>query len=671
MLRIDMQNPLGILGTYKDTVARTLLGLNRFDTLDVNPDQTVVTWNLFFSSDSSLTGIGSGLTTDMPDPNAAPILTGGFLDGFGYHKPGAGAPSADISNFNRDATVVQARIDHVLDLASTNGWTFDREAMALVNQLFDNRAQRINGSDGDDLLLQGGSKADIINGNGGDDYIVASKGNDTIHGGAGVDHIDYSGLSSLGGLTGNLAAHTMTIGSAAASNVGGAASATANGLGALIEEIIFGIENVTGTGKGDVIVGDFQNNLLFGGAGADSIYGLGNDDTIFGQAGNDSLFGNLGDDQIHGGGGNDRIKGNAHNDDLIGDDGMDTILGGNGDDFVSGVAGADTLNGGLGNDTILGGNGRDSICGGFGNDSIDGEAGNDTIDGGFDNDTILGGDGADSIKAGSDNDSVNGEAGNDTIKGGGGNDTILGGGGRDSIDGGDDNDSISGGTPLRHNLRRLRQRHDPGGCGKRLYRRRLRQGYDPWGFGKRHHLRRGECRPYQRRNRRRRNPARQRQRQAERQCRRRCLLLRGRWWQSGHRQHHRLRVRGPDRDRRPDPRRGGDWRRRQGCRDQLWLRLHRAQFDRSQRSFPADGRIGRTRASRVTGASAKGNGGARDLGPREDEKDVARPREAGVQRSLMADIPLFPSGKLQSIARFSSTWMLLEAIGRVNFPSGR
>ena len=285
MLRIDMQNPLGIFGTYKDTIARTMLGVNRFDILDVNPDQTVVTWNLFFTSDTSLTGIGSGLTTDMPDPNSGPILTGGFLDGFGYHKPGAGAASADISNFNRDATVVQAKIDHVLDLASTNGWTFDREAMALVNQLFDNRAQRIEGSDGDDYL-EGGNKADIINGNGGNDYIMASPGNDTIHGGAGNDTVDFSALSSFGALTGSIASHTVTIGGAAAIN-GGGASAQMNGLASVIKQAIFGVDSFNLTDNGDGFSGNRFDNTIDGGAGNDTLSGKGGNDLIIGHAGND------------------------------------------------------------------------------------------------------------------------------------------------------------------------------------------------------------------------------------------------------------------------------------------------------------------------------------------------------------------------------------------------
>ena len=461
-LLIDIQNPLGILGTYKDTIARTMLGLNRFDTLDVNPDQTVVSWNLFFSSDTSLTGIGSDLTTDMPDPNAAPILTGGFLDGFGYHKPGTGAASADISNFNRDATVVQARIDHVLDLGSTNGWSIEQEATALVDRLFDNRAQKIIGSEGDDLLLQGGSKADIINGNGGNDYIMASPGNDTIHGGAGNDTVDFSALSSFGALTGSIASHTVTIGGAAAIN-GGGASAQMNGLASVIKLAIFGVDSFNLTDNGDGFSGNRFDNTIDGGAGNDTLSGKGGNDLIIGHAGNDDLFGNGGDDVIFGGDGVDVIHGNAGNDELFGEADADTIYGDAGNDFISGLDGHDQLRGGAGKDTIVGGTGLDFILGGTdddvlngeggddtirgqdGNDSIMGDGGMDTLQGGIGRDTILGGDGGDELDGGSGDDLLKGQGGPDTIDGGPGDDRLLGGAGNDYVDGELGNDHLTGG----------------------------------------------------------------------------------------------------------------------------------------------------------------------------------------------------------------------------------
>lgn len=438
MLLFNLQDPLGILGTYKDVMARILLGTNRFDSLDVNADQTVVTWNLFFSADMSLTGIGSGLTTDMPDPNAAPILTGGFLNGFGYHEPGDGAPSADISHFNRDATVLQAKIDQVHDLASSKGLNGDQQATALINRIFDNRAQKINGSDGDDYL-KGGNKADIINGNGGIDHIIATKGDDTIHGGGEIDSITFEELSKIGALTCDLGTHKATLGDLA---------------GLTAEQVIFGVENVTGTNKGDGISGDFHHNLLFGGGGGDTISGRGGNDTIYGQGGKDLLFGKDGNDQIFGGNGNDVIEGNAGNDDLFGDAGKDSIYGNAGDDFMSGGDGPDLLLGGgaddsmIGgaqNDTMIGQGGNDSMDGGAGSDSMKGSAGFDSMLGGAQNDTLLGQGGNDTLDGGTGIDSLHGNGGKDSIKGGGGADTMFGDAGADTLLGGSAPDSIRGG----------------------------------------------------------------------------------------------------------------------------------------------------------------------------------------------------------------------------------
>jgi len=256
------------------------------------------------------------------------------------------------------------------------------------------------------------------------------------------------------------------------------------------------IENATGGGGDDIIVGNAANNVLIGNAGADS---------ILGRDGNDTIEGGDGNDMIEGGLGNDGLKGGI---------GADAITGGDGDDIVDGGAGlsADTLDGGAGIDTlsyasaITGarvslavtaaqstGSGNDTISGfenligsGFddvltgsdGANLLNGGAGNDTLDGGLGDDGLNGGTGIDTasyakaasavtvslalgvpqdtLGAGVDTliaienvtgsnfgDTLTGTAGANALLGGGGNDLLVGGLGNDMLDGGAGIDTIS------------------------------------------------------------------------------------------------------------------------------------------------------------------------------------------------------------------------------------
>jgi Ca2+-binding RTX toxin-like protein/GH24 family phage-related lysozyme (muramidase) len=68
----------------------------------------------------------------------------------------------------------------------------------------------------------------------------------------------------------------------------------------------------------DLLIGDSQNNILNGGAGADALLGLGGSDTLIGGTGNDLLIGGAGDDILAGGGGSDQFV-------INNGDGIDTI----------------------------------------------------------------------------------------------------------------------------------------------------------------------------------------------------------------------------------------------------------------------------------------------------------------------------------------------------------
>ncbi len=67
------------------------------------------------------------------------------------------------------------------------------------------------------------------------------------------------------------------------------------------------IENATGGGAGDLLIGNEGGNTLRGFGGGDTMLGGAGADTLFGGMGNDWLDGGRGDDILMGGAGSDRF----------------------------------------------------------------------------------------------------------------------------------------------------------------------------------------------------------------------------------------------------------------------------------------------------------------------------------------------------------------------------
>jgi Ca2+-binding RTX toxin-like protein len=122
-------------------------------------------------------------------------------------------------------------------------------------------AERIYGSEGDDL----------INGNGGKDTIYAQEGNDFLRGGGSSDLLD-----------------------------GGD-----------------GYDTVFGDAGNDNMCGGAQPDRLRGGDGNDRLDGNGGRDICGGEAGDDTLFGGGGQDVIHGGAGLDVLRGGPDHDEIF------------------------------------------------------------------------------------------------------------------------------------------------------------------------------------------------------------------------------------------------------------------------------------------------------------------------------------------------------------------
>ena len=179
-----------------------------------------------------------------------------------------------------------------------------------------------------------------------------------------------------------------------------------------------------GNGGQPVVIERTDNDILYGGDGADELHGRSGDDQLYGNNGHDALHGGSGNDALYGGSGMDKLYGNFGNDTLYGGNHDDELNGNSGDDILFGQAGNDTLNGGTGNDTVDGGNGDDAVIGGSGDDILTGGYGEDTLKGGAGNDHLRGGHNDDNLYGGHDDDIFYGDAGNDLIHGGRGNDTV-------------------------------------------------------------------------------------------------------------------------------------------------------------------------------------------------------------------------------------------------------
>jgi Ca2+-binding RTX toxin-like protein len=339
----------------------------------------------------------------------------------------------------------------------------------------------IHGGDGDDWI-DGGSHEDSLFGGAGNDTINGGTGIDSIWGGAGDDYL-YGGTGDTQDLLiGGVGNDTLDGGSATrwdtliggmgadriiGNGVNSSASYELTGYGdfdvsyqgvyldlrlqgpdadgnLMVQtgkpggddatgDILTGIVNAVGTNGHDTLIGNDQNNemygvdgndFLIGGAGNDSLWGVNDNDTLEGGEGADFIWGGLdydiasyrnaaegvnvdlrlqlGVQQVGAGEENgdqlwymDGLWGSEHNDTLTGHDSdvpeymsVHNVLNGyGGDDLISGLSGNDTLDGGTGNDTLIGGLGDDLLLGGEGDDLFIGGI-SDIVDGGDGFDTF-------------------------------------------------------------------------------------------------------------------------------------------------------------------------------------------------------------------------------------------------------------------------------------------
>ena len=305
--------------------------------------------------------------------------------------------------------------------------------------------------------LQGGDGDDNLNGSNGDDTLNGGADDDRLTGGQGADDLDG------GDGTGDEARYA-TSNEAVVIDL---AADTATGGHADGDELD-NIENLFGSGFGDTLTGDSQDNRLDGFNGNDTLIGGDGADFLFGGTGSDTAdytdsgmtavtvklntFSGVGGtaegDELRA---IENVIGSAAGDTINGSTGTNTLDGASGDDTLNGLNGNDFLYGGDNDDTLIGGRGGDLIDGGDGIDTaryansdglirIDlgagttggaGHAFNDTlvdienIFGSAFNDVITGDDGINDLNGYNGNDRLNGGLGDDVLTGGSGNDRFV------------------------------------------------------------------------------------------------------------------------------------------------------------------------------------------------------------------------------------------------------
>ncbi len=302
--------------------------------------------------------------------------------------------------------------------------------------------------------VDGSSDADNIIGDAGNNALRGGEGRDVLEGGEGDDL-----------LAGNIGRDTASYaGAGTAVLVDLTLAGPQDTLGAGMDTLV-SIENLTGSGHDDTLIGNAGFNDIDGGAGADIMRGgAGIDryhvdnagDRIFDQPGDFSIihatvdfaFGGVDGTLIMDGTGNLRATGNSMS---------NTIIGNSGNNVIQGHGGDDTMRGGDGDDTYFVDNGDDVVGEEYngGTDTVIATA-SFHLSYGVENLVLAGSADIDGwgnanpfgniITGNSGNNRLFGGSGPDTLDGGGGNDTLSGGQYQDVLIGGYGADTLTGGA---------------------------------------------------------------------------------------------------------------------------------------------------------------------------------------------------------------------------------
>ncbi|MFO1037575.1 MAG: M10 family metallopeptidase C-terminal domain-containing protein [Geminicoccaceae bacterium] len=273
-----------------------------------------------------------------------------------------GGSGIDTASYVDAAGPVQANLKN----GTSQGALGNDHLVSIENITGGNFADSLGGDSLSNNIL-GGAGNDKLYGDAGDDTLLGQAGDDTLYGFTGADRLD-------GGDGVDTASYADATGAVQANLIKG----TSNG--ALGQDKIVGIENLTGGNYNDTLGGDTGANMLQGGAGNDKLYGDAGNDTLQGQDGDDTLFGFTGDDKLDGGVGTDTA---SYADISVAGVTVNLALttaqatGGAGKDTLASI---ENVIGTALADSLIGSSDANTLTGGFGKDTLKGNAGNDLFD---------------------------------------------------------------------------------------------------------------------------------------------------------------------------------------------------------------------------------------------------------------------------------------------------
>jgi Ca2+-binding RTX toxin-like protein len=396
----------------------------------------------------------------------ADTLTGS--DGEGNVLSGLGGDD----NLRGEAGATAASVGDVFNGgAGTSDEVFYDGRTADLTLTLDGQPNDGTGTENDDIEtdveeVTAGAGDDVVTGSASNGRLTGGAGDDVLDGGLGADVLQggtHGGATTRNGDSGDFVTYASRPAGPVTVTLAGAADDGAPSEGDDVQTV----ENVTGSGGDDLLVGDANANQLNGGPGdADVLVGNGAADVLDGGAGaNDEanyapetraagVTVTLNDTADDGGvGENDNVK----TENVRGTTFTDVMTGSGGANELRGVNGGDVLNGSSGEDELFGGDGIDSLDGGTANDIIDGGPQRDLMDGGTGSDTVTyaGRTSGVDVELGTAN--GNGEAGEDddvgpdieNVIGGSAADTLTGADDRvNRLDGGPGDDFLDGGDTV-------------------------------------------------------------------------------------------------------------------------------------------------------------------------------------------------------------------------------
>ena len=264
---------------------------------------------------------------------------------------GAGGADMLFGGYGNDVYLAVTAVDTVIEYGDSG---IDEVRTALADYTLHHEVENLRGTSSAGQALRGNYLANAITAGAGNDLLDGGGGTDTLRGGAGNDTylVDNPGDKAIEGLDKGID-QVRT----------GSQSYT---LGA-------NLENLTGIGFNQTLVGNGLANVIAGGFGNDILDGVAGADTMAGAIGDDAYFvDNAGDTVTEvAGNGTDQVWSSisytlgAHVEALVLTGGSAISGTGNGlDNVLLGNGAANALSGGGGADLLYGDAGRDTLAGG-------------------------------------------------------------------------------------------------------------------------------------------------------------------------------------------------------------------------------------------------------------------------------------------------------------------